>query len=254
MSPKTIQHAYSEFLGTFALVFVGGGSIMIAYTDNGGVLEVALAHGLVLAVFASAFLRIAAHFNPAVTIGFLFARRITPALAGVHIAAQVIGAVLAAWLLKLLFPAAVFVATRGGGQWISTEISGMQAWMLEAIATFFLMTVIYGTAVDKKSPNVAGLAIGFVVAAAILMIAPLTGASLNPARTFGPALIYGVYEAQAIYWTAPIVGAIVAALAYEYLSRSKRLLWPETRGINRRMAREHHELASALRLRLGEPS
>lgn len=214
---QIIRHAYSEFLGTFALVFVGSGAIMTAAMGNGTVMDVAVAHGLVLAVFVSAFMRIAAHFNPAVTIGFLFTRRITPKLALVHIIAQFAGAIVAAFLLKALFPVEIFTNSHGGGQSIITEIGGMQPWLLEAIATFFLMTVIYGTAVDPRAPNVGGFGIGLTVAAAILVIGPLTGGSLNPARSFGPAVASGVYEALGIYTLAPIVGAVVAALAYEHL-------------------------------------
>ena len=87
----------------------------------------------------------------------------------------------------------------------------------EAVATFFLVLVVFGTAVDPKAPRVGGLAIGFVVAADILAIGPLTGGSMNPARSFGPAVASGVFEAQVIYWAAPIVGGIIAALLYEYL-------------------------------------
>ncbi|HKS05613.1 MAG TPA: aquaporin [Gemmatimonadaceae bacterium] len=217
MNNQTIRHAYSEFLGTFALVFVGSGAIMTAVMDNGTLLSVAIAHGLVLGVFCSAFMRIAAHFNPAVTIGFLFTRRITPSLAVVHIVAQFAGAIVAAFALKALYPEAPFLETHGGGQSITTEIGGLQPWALEAAGTFFLMTVIYGTAVDKRSPSVGGFGIGLSLAAVILAIGPLTGASLNPARTWGPAIASGVYEALGIYTLAPIIGAVAAALAYEHL-------------------------------------
>lgn len=217
MSNQTLRHAYSEFLGTFALVFIGSGAIMTAHANSGGVVDVAIAHGLVLAVMVSGFMRIAAHFNPAVTIGFLFTRRITPALAAVHIVAQFVGAIAAAFLLKMLYPASVFAQARGGGQTVSNAVDAVQAWGLEAAGTFFLMTAIYGTAVDKRSPNVGGFGIGLVLAAVILAIGPLTGASLNPARSFGPALASGIYEAYFIYLSAPIVGAVLAALAYENL-------------------------------------
>jgi MIP family channel proteins len=210
------RHFYSEFIGTFALVFVGSGAIMVAH-NGGSLLEVAVAHGLVLGIMVTAFMRIAAHFNPAVTIGFLFARRISPALAALHIVAQVIGAIVAAYALKSLFPAELYAASRGGGQSISTAVTASQAWVVEAIATFFLMTAIYGTAVDKRAPNVGGFGIGLVICFDILAFGPLTGASMNPARSLGPALVYGVFEAQIIYITAPIVGAVVAALAYEKL-------------------------------------
>ena len=97
------------------------------------------------------------------------------------------------------------------------QVTGTQAFVLEFVATFFLVMVVFGTAVDPKSPRVGGLAIGFTVAADILAIGPLTGASMNPARSFGPAVASGVFEAQVIYWAAPIAGGIVAALLYDFL-------------------------------------
>jgi MIP family channel proteins len=218
MNSQIVRHTYSEFLGTFALVFVGSGAIMTASSTTGGsILDIAVAHGLVLSIMCTAFMPIAAHFNPAVTIGFLFTRRITPMMAGVHIVAQVIGAVLAAFALKALFPEPVFALTHGGGQQINPDLSGIHAWLLESIATFFFMTAIYGTAVDKRTPRIGGFGIGLMLACVILTIGPLTGGSVNPARTFGPMVAHGSFEAFAIYLTAPIVGAVLAALAYENL-------------------------------------
>jgi MIP family channel proteins len=218
MNGQLVRHTYSEFLGTFALVFVGSAAIMTASsTSSGSILDIAVAHGLVLSIMCTVFMPIAAHFNPAVTIGFLFTRRITPGMAGVHIVAQVVGAVLAAFALKALFPEPVFALTHGGGQQINPDVSGVHAWVLEMIATFFFMTAIYGTAVDKRTPNIGGFGIGLAIAFDILMIGPLTGASMNPARTFGPMVAHGSYEAFIIYLTAPIVGAVLAALAYENL-------------------------------------
>ncbi|MBA2687662.1 MAG: aquaporin [Gemmatimonadaceae bacterium] len=215
----SLRHFLAEFIGTFALVFVGGAAIMHAKDSGGaiGLLEVALAHGLILAVMVSATMRISGHFNPAVTIGFLATRRIEGSMAGVYIAAQILGAILAAYVLKATFPDALFVATRGGGQSISLDVSGSQAFLLEAIATFFLVFVIYGTAVDPKAPKLGGLAIGFVIAADILAIGPYTGASMNPARSFGPAIASGTFEGQLIYWLAPVIGGVSAALLYEFL-------------------------------------
>ena len=213
------RHFISEFIGTFALVFVGGAAIMSASQSNSpnALLQVALAHGLILSLLVTALMRISGHFNPAVTIGFVAARRIDPMMAGVYIIAQLLGAVAAAYALRCTFPAALFAATRGGGQSISLDVTGTQAWILEAIATYFLVFVIFGTAVDPKAPRVGGFAIGLTVAADILAIGPLTGASMNPARSFGPALASGVYEGQFIYWTAPIAGSIIAALLYDTL-------------------------------------
>jgi aquaporin Z len=215
----SLRHFTSEFIGTFALVLVGGAAIMSAAQSNSPnpLLQIALAHGLILALLVTALMRISGHFNPAVTIGFIAARRIDPMMAGVYIIAQLLGAAAAAYVLKYTFPAAVFAATRGGGQAISLDITGTQAWVLEAIATFFLVFVVFGTAVDPKAPRVGGFAIGLTVAADILAIGPLTGGSMNPARSFGPALASGIFEGQFIYWTAPIAGGIVAALLYDTL-------------------------------------
>lgn len=216
MNDKTLQHFYSEFLGTFALVFVGSGAIIVASgAGEDGLLKVAIAHGLVLSVMVSAFKRISAHFNPAVTIAFLATRRITPYMAGIHLVAQVLGAIMAAFALKLAMPESLFASGFGGTQSILPIVSAGQAWGLELIATFFLMSAIYGTCVDSRSPNVGGFGVGLAVAFDILMIGPLTGASMNPARTLGPMLAYGNLTGLIIYMTAPFVGAILAAKFYE---------------------------------------
>jgi len=209
----------AEFVGTFALVFVGGGAIMMVQhtSNNAGLLPVALAHGLILAMMVSAFMNVSGgHFNPAVTTALLVARRITPIVAGVHIVAQLIGGVVAALALKFTMPTAVFAATLAGGQSVALEITATQAIILEAIATFFLMNVIYGTAVSSAAPKIGGLAIGLTIAADILAIGPLTGASMNPARSFGPAIVSGVLAGQVVYWVGPIIGAVAAAMLWEF--------------------------------------
>jgi MIP family channel proteins len=213
------RHFGAEFIGTFALVFVGSGSIILdrAGHPGPGLVAVALAHGLILAVMVSALMRVSGHFNPAVTLGILAARRIEPMMAALYIVAQVIGAVVAGYALKASFPEGMFASTRGGGLSIALDLRGGQAFMLEAIGTFFLVFVIFGTAVDLRGPKIGGLAIGVTLSAVILAIGPLTGAALNPARAFGPAVATGIYEAQLLYWTAPIVGGLVAALLYEFL-------------------------------------
>ena len=215
----SLRHFVAEFVGTYALVFVGGAAIMAsrALGMEAGLIAVALAHGIILAVMVSALMRISGHFNPAVTIGFVAARRIEPVMAGVYIAAQITGAILAAYALKGLLPASLTEATRLGGQSIASEVSIGQAIGLEAICTFFLVMVIFGTAVDPKAPKVAGLAIGSTIAAGIFAIGPFTGGSFNPARSFGPAVASGIFEGQVVYWVGPIVGAVVAALLYDTL-------------------------------------
>lgn len=214
-----LRHAVAEFIGIFALVFVGGAAIMstLASERTIALLVVAIAHGLILSVAVTATMRISGHLNPAVTIGFLVARRIEPVMAGVYIVAQLLGAMIAAYALKMTFPALMFDAARGGGQSISIDITGAQAFTLEAIAGFFLMFVYFGTAVDRHAPRVGGFAIGLTVTAFMIAIGPLTGASLNPARTLGPAVATGIFEAQLIYWFAPMTGAALAALLYDQL-------------------------------------
>jgi MIP family channel proteins len=215
----TLRHFVAEFIGVFALVFVGSGTILMTRgTESGAPLvTIALAHGLVLAVMVSATMRISGHLNPAVTIGFLVTRRIEPLMAGVYILAQLLGAVLAGYALKALTPGELFDLARGGGQAISLDINGTQAFFLELIGTFFLVFIVFGTVVDHDAPKIGGLAVGFVLSAIIMAIGPLTGGSVNPARSFGPAVASGIFEGQIVFWTGPFVGGMLAAGIYHAL-------------------------------------
>jgi MIP family channel proteins len=209
------RHFVSEFIGTFALVFIGSGAIIRAQATGGSLLEVAVAHGIILSVMVSALMRISGHFNPAVTISFMVNKRIEPVMGVVYIIAQIMGAIIAAYILKAVMPANAVEATRVGGQSVASSLSFGGAVVIEFIATFFLMWVIYGTAVDPDAPKVGGFAIGLTIAADILAFGPFTGASMNPARSRGPAVASGIFEAQAVYWIGPILGAIAAGLIYE---------------------------------------
>jgi MIP family channel proteins len=213
------RHFAAEFIGTFALVFVGGGAIITSplLSQQAAVVNIALAHGLILALMVSATMRISGHLNPAVTAGFLVTGRIEPMMAVVYWIAQFLGAIIAAYVLKALYPAQIVAVTRLGGQSISGDISMIQAISLEAIATFFLVFVVFGTAVDPRAPKVGGFAIGLTVTAGILSIGPLTGGSMNPARSFGPAVVTHIFEGQTAYWVGPLLGGIVAALLYDRL-------------------------------------
>ena len=141
----------------------------------------------------------------------------------VYILAQLLGATVAAYALKAVFPAHVAIATRLGGQVISGDIGMGQAILCEAIATFFLVFVVFGTAVDPHAPKVGGFAIGLTVMVDILAIGSRTGASMNPARSLGPALVSQMFEGQAVYWIGPILGGVAAALLYDglFLRRGK---------------------------------
>ena len=207
------RHFIAEFIGTFALVFIGSGAII----RGGSLAEVALAHGIILSVMVTALMRISGHFNPAVTLTFMATRRIEPVMGVVYMIAQFTGAIVAAYALKGIFPTAAVEATRVGGQVIAGSITFTGAVVLELIATFFLVWVIFGTAVDPDAPRVGGFAIGLTIAADIFAIGPLTGASMNPARSFGPAVASGIFEAQAVFWIGPIVGALAAGILYDRL-------------------------------------
>ena len=212
------RHFSAEFVGTFGLVFIGGGAIIAAHDAGpGGLLAVALAHGLILALMVTATMRISGHLNPAVTLGFLAVRRIEPMMAGLYIVAQLLGATAAAFALKLLVPSDLFLAAHGTIQEVAVGVSGVQAFGLEAIATFFLTFMVFGTAVDPRAPQVGGFAIGLTIAADILAIGPLTGASMNPARSFGPAFATQNFVGQVVYWLGPIVGSVLAALLYHHV-------------------------------------
>lgn len=220
---ETWRHFTAEFIGTFALVFIGGGAIITSpmLAVQAAVVNIALAHGLILALLVSATMKISGHLNPAVTTAFLVTQRIDAMMAIVHYIAQFTGAVVAALVLKMLYPPQIVAVTRLGGQSISADVSLLQAVSLEAIATFFLVFVVFGTVVDPKGPKVGGFAIGLTVTAGIFAIGPLTGGSMNPARSFGPAVVTGIYEGQTAYWVGPILGAIAAGLLYEKLFMDK---------------------------------
>ena len=216
---KTAREFSAEFLGTFAITFISGAALMqTRNADAGaGLIDVALAHGLVLFLMTSAFIRVGANFNPAVSLGLLVTGRITPQQAGTFIAGQFAGAIVAAFTLKGLFPSALWEASRGTRQLVSLDVTTTQAFAMEALATAFVMLAFMGTVTDAKGPKLGGLAVGMAATAGFVAIAPLTGGSMNPARTIGPMLATGAYEGLALYFAAPIVGAIVAAVAYRYL-------------------------------------
>jgi aquaporin TIP len=216
-----LRRAVAEFVGTFALIFVGAGSIMTAAgpADQSPLLAAALAHGLVIAVFASAVGHISgAHFNPAVTFAFLVTRRMAPVLALVYWVSQFGAAVVGALLLRWMYPAELRDGLHLGAPFLE-GVTSAQGFAIEAILTFFLVWVIFACAADPRGTfkSIAGLAIGLTITLAVLMGGPLTGAALNPARAFGPELVQGFWDDAWIYYTAPLLGGAVAALLYDYL-------------------------------------
>lgn len=223
--PSLVRRCTAEALGTFALVFIGAGAGMSGFFPKSdfGVMGVALAHGLVLATMITATMRISGgHLNPAVTLGLLAARRVDLRTAGVYIVTQVVAAVAAAAALKALYPPAVLRATMLGTPHLAPSVSLGQGIAVEAILAFLLVSAVFGTCVHPDAPKVGGFAIGLTLTADILMGGGLTGAAVNPARAFGPALVAGDMVAQVVYWIGPILGGVVAGLVWEHLLLPKR--------------------------------
>ena len=202
------KNLVAEFIGTFALIFIGAGALAIAQANLVGI---ALAHGLVIVTFAYAYGHISGtHINPAVTLGLLIAGEIRIAAAVGYWIVQFLGGILGAVVLNAVLPEAgdlgVTILTEG--------VTSTQGLIVEIVLTFFLVNTIFNTAVSGKAGNFAGLAIGLTLVLCILMGGPLTRASLNPARTLGPAIVSGNYADIWLYFVGPAIGAVLAALLY----------------------------------------
>lgn len=212
----------AEFVGTFALIFVGIGAIKTAGHD---VLGVALAHGLTIAAFVSATMHISGgHLNPAVTFGLLCGRDISLPDAIRYWISQLSGGWVAALICLGLFGRDVVV---GGTPQLAINLTGAQGILVEAILTFFLVFVVYGTGVDERGRRVAGFAIGSTITLDILFGGTLTGAAMNPARVFGPALAAGYWHDHYVYWIGPLIGGGIAALVYRLFIERKELIASE---------------------------
>lgn len=221
------RRALAEFIGTLALIFIGAGSILSDRLAGGDVtlVGIALAHGLTIAVMVSAFGHISgAHLNPAVTVGALVANKISPVDAAVYWISQLAGGVSGALLLTLVFDPATRQAANLGTPGLGAGVTVGQGLVFEMVATFFLVIVVCATAIDPRGAFkvVAGLPIGLVITFDILAGGPLTGASMNPARTFGPAAVGGFWANHWIYWVGPLVGGAIAGILYStfFLRRS----------------------------------
>jgi aquaporin Z len=206
----------TEILGTFILIFCGTGAIVINQQTGGSIghIGIAITSGLVVMTLIYAFGNISgAHFNPAVSIAFTIARKFPVNKLVPYIFSQLLGALMASFFLKLLFPQnETFVGTLPSG-------SEMQSFILEIFLAFFLMIVILTVAHGSREQGMfAGMAIGSTVLLEVIFAGPVSGASMNPVRSIAPALVSGHLEHLWIYIVAPIVGAIVAVPVWNYIS------------------------------------
>jgi len=220
-SSDALKGAVAEFISLFLFVFIGVGSVMsyekihpAGDLEASGLLVIAIAHGLAIAILVAATANISGgHVNPAVSLGLALAGKITVVRLVLYWIAQLLGAVAGAWVLKM-----VTTGEDVARHAIGAGMTPMAAVVMEIILTFTLMFVVFATAVDPKKGTVgiiAPLAIGFTVLAQIFVGAPFSGASMNPGRSFGPAVVALDFTNHWVYWLGPFLGAALAALIYD---------------------------------------
>jgi MIP family channel proteins len=218
MTQPSWRAAIAEMVGAFTLIFIGAGAVLADAATQGrvGITGIALAHGLAIATMVSATGHVSGgHLNPAVTAAFVVTGRMPLGTGLSYVLAQLAGASLAAFFLTASFPEAVRTAAVLGTPTLAPGISPGTGIIVEAILTFFLVFVVFGTAVDARGPRAAGgLFIGLVIAMDIMAGGALTGGAMNPARAFGPALFAGVWDNQIVYWVGPLVGGVLAGWLY----------------------------------------
>ena len=214
-----LKLAIVEFLGPFALVFAGVGAII--QTQGQNLVAIALAHGLAIGIMISALGHITGGvFNPAVTLGLLVARRIEAGRALLYVVAQLLGGIAAAGVLTLVYSdlgemGRNNIGVNLGVPSIGHGFSTTNALIMEIVLTFFLMLAIFGIGVDHRtSRTVTGLVIGLTITLDIFAGGAVSGAAMNPARAFGPAVIQRDFADHWVWWVGPAIGASMAALLY----------------------------------------
>ncbi|RMH22673.1 MAG: hypothetical protein D6696_02705 [Acidobacteria bacterium] len=215
MNGKLSSALSAEFIGTFTLIFIGAGAGAIG---AGGLVGVAFAHGLVVLGAAYCFGAVSgAHVNPAVTVALWVAKEIDAARALAYVVVQLVAGVAGAFCLAFVLRGSEWADSGLGATVLAPGVTPFQGLVLEAILTFFLASAVLNAAVSGRGGQHAGLAIGLTLTFAILMGGPLTGASLNPARTLGPAVAGGNFADVWLYFAGPVLGGVVAAVLYGLL-------------------------------------
>lgn len=215
MKKISLRKYIAEFLGTFMLVFCGTGSVIVNAQSNGslGLLGISVVFGIIVSVIIYIFGNISgAHINPAVTIALAIGKLMPKKDIIYYIIFQILGAILASYLLKFMFPENITLGT--------TLPTGeiLQSFIIELILTFILMLTILGITSQKETTSLSGIVIGAIIIALILFSGPISGGSLNPARSLAPALISGNLTSLWIYLFAPTLGAVIAILSWKILT------------------------------------
>ena len=217
------RDTFAEFIATLLFIFLGAGTVVV----TGGLMKegltaarlvaIALAHGLTITLLVAATAKVSGgHINPAVTLGALVTGKINLGKAVMYVVAQLVGAVVGAVLLKMVIPAAA--QGKLGAHGLGLNITAGGGLLAEIVLTFALVFVVFATAMDPKGlGHLAPAAIGLTVLVDHLVGVPITGASMNPARSFGPALVAGAWDNHWIYWVGPLVGGALAAVVYEFV-------------------------------------
>src|SRR5437588_1519439 len=228
MSDRIAPKLLVEFIGTFSLIFIGAGAAAVIGDGIGlpGVTAIALAHGLTVTAFAFAYGAVSGgHFNPSVTVAVLAAGAMRAGEAAGYVVSQFAGGILGALLLRAVLGSAGSglrtpdLAHNLGLGAMSLTLSPWAGYVIESVLAFFLSTVVLSTAVAGRAGNLAPLAIGMTLVFNIIMGGPLTGAAFNPARALGPMIATSNFNDAWLYLTAPIVGAIAAAILHTGLAR-----------------------------------
>lgn len=213
---STLRPVAAEFVGTFVFLFIACGSVVVDAARGGlfGLGGIAFAHAFAYAIAVTLTMTISGgHLNPAVTFAVWAAGRISLRRASLYVAAQLAAGIVAVLLIRSLVPGGG-AATSLGVPRIAPDLTLTSAVFVEAVLTFFLLCAVFGTAVSAHAPKVGGFAIGLVLLPAMFLGGPLTGAALNPARAFAPALVSMDWHGHLAYWIGPLLGAALAALLW----------------------------------------
>ena len=226
MPSRTLVAALvAEAIGTFLFFVIGAGAVIMNAQTGGevGLIGVALAHGLTLAALGTAFAAVSGgQFNPVVTVALWLVGKVRTIEGIRYVVAQLVGAAAAGFALKLAFGGfdggdSAWSIAGGGAPAVATGLTQLTAIAVEAVLTALLVYAVLLTAVDKRAPQMGALFIGGVIIADIMVGGPLTGAAMNPARWFGPAIAFGDLSEAAVYIVGPLIGAVAAALSVRYL-------------------------------------